>query len=317
MARAVSKLGIEEIRQRYVRGDSLISARLLNQLRRDPRHGVRRIYELLKQRYERQRSEHLRLDAMLNFERVLWRSGVRHIAGVDEVGLGPLAGPVVAAAVVFPPGTALPGIDDSKRLDAEQRTQAAAAIRATAAGIGIGIADIEEIDRLNIYQAGMLAMRRAVAALPVTPDHVLVDARTIPELAMPQNAFQKGDGINFSIAAASIIAKTHRDALMDELDRCYPGYAFARHKGYATAEHHAAVRRLGPCAIHRMSYPAIREVCGESSLRYYAFKERVAAADSAAALRRTEEELAAAAAELQEYELRKLRLLVARRWKIL
>ena len=317
MARAVSKLGIEEIRQRYVRGDPLISARLLNQLRRDPRHGVRQIYELLKQRYERQRSEHLRLDAMLNFERVLWRSGLRRIAGVDEVGVGPLAGPVVAAAVVFPPGTALPGIDDSKRLDPEQRTQAATAIRAAAAGIGIGIAEVEEIDRLNIYHAAMLAMRRAVAALPVTPEHVLVDARTIPELAMPQNAFQKGDGINFSIAAASIIAKTHRDALMDELDRQYPGYAFARHKGYATAEHHAAVRRLGPCAIHRMSYPAIREVCGESSPRFYTFRERVAAADSAAALRHTEEELAAAAAELQEYELRKLRLLVARRWKLL
>src|SRR5215475_9805570 len=187
MARPVSKLGIEEIRQRYVRSDSLVSARLLSQLRRDQRSGVRKIYELHHQRYERERSERLRLDAMLNFERVLWQSGIRHVAGVDEVGVGPLAGPVVAAAVVFPPGTALPGIDDSKRLDAEQRERAAVSIRAAAIGIGIGVADVDEIDRLNIYHAAMMAMRRAVAALPMTPDHVLVDARAIPELAMPQN----------------------------------------------------------------------------------------------------------------------------------
>ena len=315
MARPVSKLAIEEIRQRFVRADHLVSARLLSQLRRDPRQGVRKIYALLKQRYERERGERLRLDAMLNFERVLWQSGVRHVAGVDEVGVGPLAGPVVAAAVVFAPGTMLAGIDDSKRLDATQRERAAAAIRGAALGIGVGIAEVEEIDRINIYRAGLAAMQRAIAALPMTPDHVLIDARTLPELGMPQNAFQKGDGINFSIAAASIIAKTHRDLLMVELDRQYPGYAFARHKGYGTAEHHEAVRRLGPCPIHRMSYPAIREVCGESSTRFYELRRCVEAAASPAALQAVEDELAAASSELQEHERRKLRVLLTRRWK--
>ena len=246
MARRLSTLGIEEIRERFVRSEQLVSARLLNQLKRDPRHGVQKIYEMLRQRYQRERRERLRVAAMLNFERVLWQSGVRHVAGVDEVGLGPLAGPVVAAAVVFPPGVELAGVDDSKRLDAEQRDRVAAAIRQTPGiGIGIGLADVGEIDRLNPYQAGLLAMRRAIGALPVAPQHVLIDARTLPELGVPQNAFQKGDGINFSIAAASIIAKTHRDRLMEALDRQYPDYGFARHKGYGTAEHQEAVRRLG------------------------------------------------------------------------
>jgi ribonuclease HII len=316
MARPLSKLGVEEIRQRFARADQLVSAHLLSKLRRDPRQGVRRIYEVLKQRYERERGERLRLDAMLNFERVLWQSGVRHVAGVDEVGMGPLAGPVVAAAVVFAPGTMLPGIDDSKRLDPAQRERAADAIRGTALGIGIGIAEVEEIDRINIYQAGLAAMRRAIAALPMTPDHVLIDARALPELAVPQNAFQKGDGINFSIAAASIIAKTHRDLLMIDLDRRYPGYAFARHKGYGTAEHHDAVRRLGPSPIHPQSYPAIREVCGESSARFYELRRGIEDADTPAALQSAEDEFAAAASELHDPERRRLRALLSRRWKI-
>ena len=299
-----------------MRGEQLVSARLLNQLKRDPRHGVQKIYEVLKQRYQRERRERLRIAAMLNFERVLWQSGVRHVAGVDEVGLGPLAGPVVAAAVVFPPGAELAGVDDSKRLDAEQRDCVAAAIRQIPGiGIGIGLADVGEIDRLNPYQAGLLAMRRAIGSLPVAPQHVLIDARTLPELGVPQNAFQKGDGINFSIAAASIIAKTHRDRLMEALDRQYPDYGFARHKGYGTAEHQEAVRRLGPCAIHRMSYGFLREVCGEFSAQFYDLKHRLETAASSADLRTFEHELGAGAETLDERERRKLRVMLARRWK--
>src|SRR5262249_37818535 len=135
------------------------------------------------------KTERVRLDGMLNFERVLWKSGVKSIAGVDEVGVGPLAGPVVAAAVVFPPGTELAGIDDSKRLDPEQRAKMEIAIRSTGAAIGIGMADIGEIDRINIYQAALLAMRRAIEALPSMPEHVLTDARTIPGISVPQNSF--------------------------------------------------------------------------------------------------------------------------------
>lgn len=317
MARELSKLGIDEIRQRFLRTDAPVSPRLLNQLKRDSRQGVQKIYAVLKQRYERQRSERTRLDAMLNFERVLWQSGVRHVAGVDEVGVGPLAGPVVAAAVVFPPGAEVPGVDDSKRLDAEQRERIGAAVRNTAVGIGIGTADVGEIDRINIYQAGLLAMRRALTALPIPPEHVLIDARTLPELGVPQNAFQKGDGINFSIAAASIIAKTHRDRLMDQLDQAYPGYGFARHKGYGTAEHQDAVRRLGPCAIHRMSYPFIREVCGEFCAAFYDLKHRLETAASAAELRDFERALDAVRTSLTDHERHKLRLMLSRRWKTL
>src|SRR5690606_32602146 len=130
-----------------------------------------------------------RLDAMLNFERVLWRAGIERIAGVDEVGMGPLAGPVIAAAVVFPPHTELPGIDDSKRLAPEERAAAEEQIRAAAVAIGIGCAEVADIDSVNIYQAGLLAMRRAVEALPFKPQHVLVDARSIPGVDVPQNCF--------------------------------------------------------------------------------------------------------------------------------
>src|SRR5581483_8356407 len=259
--------------------------------------------------------ERRRLDDMLNFERVLWKSGIRHIAGVDEVGVGPLAGPVVAAAVVFPPGAEVAGVDDSKRLDPEQRTELAEKIRACASAIGIGAADVAEIDRLNIYHAGLLAMRRAVEALAVTPQHVLVDARTIPGVPMPQNPFTKGDGINFSIAAASIIAKTHRDALMVELDARYPEYGFARHKGYSTAAHQDAIRRYGPCPIHRMSYPFLRELRGEYSPQFYALRQELAAACSAGSVRDVERRLKQESGQFSDHEYRKLKLVLTRRWK--
>ncbi len=168
---------------------------------------------------------------------------------------------------------------------------------------------------MNIYQAGLLAMRRAVDGLPVAPQHVLVDARTIPDLAVPQNPFQRGDGINFSIAAASIIAKTWRDRLMEQLDAQYPGYGFARHKGYATSEHQRAIRRLGPCAIHRRSFGVLRELCGEYSPQFYALREHLDGARSALDLKGCETRLAADGAGLEEHEQRKLRLLLARRWK--
>jgi ribonuclease HII len=315
VAANLAKLSIDAIRERYARADEPVTPQALSKLKRDSRHGVRQLYVALKKRYERERAERSRLDAMLNFERVLWRSGVQHIAGVDEVGMGPLAGPVIAAAVVFPPHTALPGIDDSKRLDLEQRTAAERAIRAAARGIAIGTATVEEIDRINIYQAGLLAMRRAVEALPMPPQHVLVDARSIPGVDAPQNSFNKGDGINFSIAAASIVAKTHRDRLMEELGRAYPGYGFERHKGYCTAEHQNAVRRLGPCAIHRRSFTFLNELRGEYSALFYDLKQRIERANEPAALARVETELAECTGALPEHEERKLKLLVSRRWK--
>jgi ribonuclease HII len=184
--------------------------------------------------------------------------GIHHVAGVDEVGMGPLAGPVVAAAVVLPPGTRLDGVADSKVLPAPVRERLAAEIRRRALAVGVAVVEAEEIDRVNIYQAGLRALRRAVEALTVVPGFVLVDGREIPGLTMPQSAYPKGDAFVCSIAAASIVAKVHRDALMRELDERYPGYGFARHMGYSTRAHFAAIRTLGPSPIHRRSFAPVR-----------------------------------------------------------
>lgn len=312
----VEELSVEEIRRRYLDDAEPVSAHVLNRLQRDSRQGVRRLHAALKKRYERERMERVRMDAMRHFELVLWKSGVQDIAGVDEAGVAPLAGPVVAAAVVFPPGTDIPGIDDSKKLDAQAREQLAGEIRARASGVAVGIGTVQDIDRINIYHASLLAMRRAVEGLPRAPQHVLVDARTIPGIAMPQNAFNKGDGLNFSIAAASIIAKTSRDAIMEALDREYPGYGFASHKGYPTPEHRAAFMKLGPCPVHRMSFPVIHEMLGEYSPRFYELRTGLLSAATRAALAEFEERLKARQQELTEQEGKKLRLLVARRWKV-
>lgn len=168
--------------------------------------------------------------------------------------MGPLAGPVVAAAVVLPPEAVLHGLNDSKLLGRSTRERLDGEIRGVALGIGIGVVDVSEIDRINIYQAGLKAMRLAVEQLPIVPRQVLVDARSIPGLAVPQTAFIQGDRRIYSIAAASVIAKVHRDRLMHELERQYPGYGFDRHAGYATVQHRAAIRRLGPCPAHRRSF---------------------------------------------------------------
>ena len=202
----------------------------------------------------------------LEVERRLWNAGLGRVAGVDEVGMGPLAGPVVAAAVVFPrptselapeagiPATFPAGVCDSKTLTRKARERLEPEIRAVAAGVGLGVVEVGTIDRINIYQAGLKAMRLAVARLPTPPEHVLLDGRRLSDCPYPQTSFPKGDRDVYSIAAASIIAKTYRDRLMVELDRRYPEYGFARHKGYATVAHREALRRFGPCPAHRRSF---------------------------------------------------------------
>lgn len=191
-------------------------------------------------------------------ERALWGAGFALIAGVDEVGMGPLAGPVVAAAVVLPSDVALDGIGDSKTIPRAKREALAAQIEATAIAVGIGSVEVDEIDQINVYQSGLLAMRRAVAALSVVPHHLLIDARRIPECAIQQTCVVDGDETVYSIAAASIVAKVFRDRLMCELDARYPGYGFAAHAGYATAAHLKALRSLGPCPVHRRSFAPVR-----------------------------------------------------------
>lgn len=314
MARAVAQLSLKEIERRYVVSGETVSAQLLSKLRRDPRAGAQRLYRTLSSRHRDAKERRARLDALLHFERVLWKAGLERVAGVDEVGVGPLAGPVVAAAVIFPPGTEIEGIDDSKALAEEERERLDAEIRARAVSVTLGVVDIEEIDRINIYHAGLAAMRQAVLKLETPPQHVLVDSRTIPDLPVPQNSFDKGDGLNFSIAAASIVAKVYRDRLMTELDERYPGYGFASHKGYATPAHQAAIRERGPCPIHRRSFDYIRELCGEYSAEYYALRKTVAEATSAAGLRRWESDLAAVEFRLSVNELKKLQLARRRSW---
>lgn len=190
----------------------------------------------------------------LHHEKICWQQGIRYLAGVDEAGRGPLAGPVVAAAVIFAPEMEIAGVDDSKQLTPAQRVKLYRQISAQSLSYGVGIIGVAEIDRLNIYQASMLAMKRALAVLSPPPQHVLVDGRAIPDLEWPQSAIVKGDAQSFIVAAASIIAKVVRDCIMLDYHRQFPQYGFAEHKGYPTAAHYAALRRFGPCAIHRRSF---------------------------------------------------------------
>ena len=179
------------------------------------------------------------------------------IAGVDEVGRGPLAGPVIAAAVILDPAHPIAGLADSKKLSPARRERLALDIRANALAWALGRAEVAEIDRLNIFQASLLAMRRAIEALPMTPDRVLVDGKHCPPLACPCTAIVKGDATVPAISAASILAKVTRDAELRELHDRYPRYDFARHKGYPTAIHREALRRYGPCPEHRRSFAPV------------------------------------------------------------
>lgn len=188
------------------------------------------------------------------FEEEALATGHAVVAGVDEVGRGALCGPVVAAAVVLGPGFPCEGLDDSKRLTAKERARLDVRIREHALGVGIGIADHCEIDRINILRATLAAMKRAVLDLPASPDLLLVDALRVPGLDVEQLAIVKGDAQSVSIAAASIVAKVTRDSLMCALDREHPGYELASNMGYGSEEHRLALRRLGPSPIHRRSF---------------------------------------------------------------
>lgn len=210
----------------------------------------------------------------LGYERELWQQGMTLVAGVDEAGCGPLAGPVVAAAVVFPHSwletglySKLRGLNDSKQLTEEQREKFFE-ILITHAEIrhAISIVDVEMIDRINIRQAAWRAMNQALDQMQPRPQHVLVDGLKIKWLPYPQTALTQGDGRSYSIAAASVLAKVTRDRMMREFDRQYPGYGFAEHKGYATPQHYAAIKERGACPIHRQSFAPFRPVAVEMEL---------------------------------------------------
>jgi ribonuclease HII len=266
----VTRLPLAEIRRRYVDANCPLDAETEAALRGDPRAGAKAILDAIARRRAGNRSEGQRLRKLLQFESALWGAGVLHVAGVDEAGMSPLAGPVSAAAVIFAPGSRIPGVDDSKKLDAATRDRLAVEIKGRAVAWSVAFAEVEEIDRINIYWAGLLAMRRAVEGLSVAPEHILLDARRLKELKAPQQAIVKGDTKSLTIAAASILAKTARDALMRALDAEYPGYGFARHKGYPVREHVAALARLGACPVHRRSFAPVRTVLGLPPLPLWA-----------------------------------------------
>jgi ribonuclease HII len=258
----IARLSVAELRERFVDRGQALSAGCEAALDADGRAGAREVLRLVRKRRHENRAEGQRLRHLLRYECELWERGVTLVAGVDEAGMAPLAGPVVAGACILPADYRPRGIDDSKQLDARARDRLAADIRRNAVAWAVARAEVEEIDTLNIYRAGLLALTRAVSALGTRPEHVLVDARKLPEVPLPQTPIVHGDALSLTIAAASILAKTARDALMAELDLRHPGYGFVRHKGYPTEEHFDALRRLGACPIHRRSFQPVRVALG-------------------------------------------------------
>ncbi len=228
---------------------------LLAALKSDERAGARVLYERCLRDTGRTEAEAARLDAMLEFETAARKNGFQRIAGVDEAGRGPLAGPIVAGAVVL--NGPVSGLNDSKLLTKAQRETLFDVLYGGGHDIGCAAVPSEEIDAMGIQAANYTAMLRAVNDLREAPDFLLVDGFAIPGCAVPHERLVKGDRRSQSIAAASIIAKVTRDRVMNELDAAYPGYGFARHKGYATREHLDAIERLGPCPTHRMSFAPI------------------------------------------------------------
>lgn len=203
----------------------------------------------------------------LTFETDCWNRACHLVAGIDEAGRGPWAGPVSAAAVILPSDpliqTTLSGVNDSKKLCSSERDRLATLIREAATACGVGMASVEEIDALGIAPATRLAVVRALAQLCIQPDHLLIDYFKLPESDLPQTSLVKGDARSLSIAAASILAKTARDAWMQEADHLYPGYGFARHKGYGTAIHTRMLTELGPSPIHRRSFAPVAAILSQ------------------------------------------------------
>ena len=196
---------------------------------------------------------------LLSFEWQARRNGFQLVAGIDEAGRGPLAGPVVAAAVILPAGLQIKGVNDSKKLSPDTRERLFDTIMSQALSVGIGMGSPELIDRINILQATRHAMLAAVSELAPQPDYILIDGINTINSLIPQKTIKKGDSLSLSIAAASIIAKVTRDRLMVELDRVHPGYGFSGHKGYGSALHMEAIRRLGPSPVHRLTFGGVKE----------------------------------------------------------
>lgn len=253
------RLSIKEWEQKLKSSELADIPDLLKLLSEDERHGAKKIVETYTKRMAQAEAEQKRLEVMSNYETECYQQGKNLIAGVDEVGRGPLAGPVVAAAVILPRGYKLIGVNDSKKLSEKKRDVLYDQIVRDAISYSVFLVQPEKIDDINIYQASKFAMTEAVSSLDVKPDQLLIDAMEVP-LAIDQLKIIKGDEKSISIAAASIIAKVTRDRYMMKLDEQFPEYGFKSNMGYGTKEHLEALRKFGPTSIHRKSFSPVGEL---------------------------------------------------------
>ena len=233
---------------------------LLDELEQDSRSGVIQAIAKRKREIQKRIDEDERLEGMLAYEKECYARGMELIAGVDEVGRGPLAGPVVAAAVILPKACKIPGLNDSKKIPKSKHKEIYEAVLQNAIAIGIGVKANQVIDQVNIYEATKLAMMEAIGQLEPQPQHLLIDAMKL-DLPISQTSIIKGDANSLSIAAASIVAKVTRDHMMEEFDKEYPGYDFAQNAGYGTAKHLAGLDKLGVTPIHRRSFEPVKSMC--------------------------------------------------------
>ena len=250
---------IKEIKEQLADIQQL-DAPLLAELEQDSRSGVIQAIAKRKREIKKRLDEDERLEGMLTYEKECYARGIELIAGVDEVGRGPLAGPVVAAAVILPIACKIPGLNDSKKIPKSKHKEIYEAVLQNAIAIGIGVKDNQVIDQVNIYEATKLAMMEAIGQLEPQPQHLLIDAMKL-DFPIPQTSIIKGDANSLSIAAASIVAKVTRDQMMEEFDREYPGYDFAQNAGYGTANHLAGLYQLGVTPIHRRSFEPVKSMC--------------------------------------------------------
>lgn len=236
-----------------------IESPVFEQFRDDSRAGVHKLIVKRKKQIQAELDEYRRLEQMLRYEKELYATGCQYIAGIDEVGRGPLAGPVVAAAVILPKNCKIKGLNDSKKIPKKKHGQIYQQVMEQATAVGLGFQSNEIIDQVNIYQATKLAMKEAVAKLDQQPQHLLIDAMEL-DLEISQTSIIKGDANSLSIAAASIVAKVTRDRLMADYDKQYPGYDLAHNAGYGTKSHLEGLKKLGVCPIHRRSFEPVKSM---------------------------------------------------------
>ena len=252
----IENLSIKDIKNLIITTKDEEKEELWQAIKNDARKGV----QTLLKAHEREEKERLRIAALYKYENECRKRGHKFVAGVDEVGRGPLAGPVVVSAVILPPDFFIPKLNDSKKLSESTREKLYDIILENAVAVNTAVIDEKTIDRINIYQAAMNGMYQAIYGLSVKPDEVLIDAMPLDSLEIPHQSIIKGDAKSASIAAASIVAKVTRDRMMNDFDKIYPQYGFAQNKGYGTKEHVEALRKYGPCKIHRCSFEPIKSM---------------------------------------------------------